>query len=206
MSKRHKAIEGMDYVPVPGSDPNIVFGVVRSTLGGKANTATGAILGRLYPIKLATCDDAPTLNPQCYRFDVTLPNWAPSDYVNPLVAARDYDDLAWDGMKDLVIMINFRFPQAIRTPPEISLPAAWELVRGFAYQRLTCDRDLVVVLAMHVPTLAGRPGAPHIHTMAFARRCGPTGFGEFVRPLATDAGREIIETEFAEWRAERLGG
>jgi hypothetical protein len=203
MAKRHKAIEGLDYVPVRGADPTLVFGVVRSTLGGKANTATGAILRRLFPIKLPTCDDGPVLTPQCHRHDVTLPNWANADYVNPLVAARAYDDLGWDGMKDLVIMMNFRFPEAISTPPLISLPAAWELVRGFAYQRLSRDRGLVVVLAMHVPAHAGQPGAPHVHALALARRCGPAGFGEFVRPLATDAGRAIIEEEFAEWRASR---
>jgi hypothetical protein len=106
-------------------------------------------------------------------------------------------------MKDLVIMMNFRFPESVSVPPEISLHSAFELVRSFAYQRLSRERDMATVIAMHVPSRAAQSGAPHVHVMGLARRCGPNGFGEFIPRLPTDSGREIIEREFAEWREER---
>ncbi|WP_225421512.1 MobA/MobL family protein [Sphingomonas parva] len=132
-----------------------------------------------------------------------LPSHASYDYLDPEALCRAYTQQAWDGMKDLVVITSFRFPETIAEPPSLSLQEAWELTRGFSYQRLVLDRNLAVVLAMHVPARAGKEGPPHVHVMALARELGPCGFGAFLGPLARDTGREIMESEWKAWRADK---
>lgn len=207
MGARRPALEGLDYVPIPGSDPNLVFGVIRAVLAGVATTALMAVFRRLFPVGQPDDPEKPWPRPTCYRHDVLLPPWAPTDYLDPQTLCRAYGAQGWDGVKDLVVIASFRFPETVATPPTMTLATAYELVRAFAYQRLAVERNLATVIAMHVPGRAGQEGLPpHIHVMSLARVLGATGFGTFVRPLASDAGRKVVEDEWAEWRAaaERL--
>ena len=202
MGTRRHAPEGLDYVPIPGADSNLIFGVIRATLAGISTTALLAVFRRLFPVAQPEDPEKPWPRATCFRHDVLLPPWAPADYLDPQTLCRAYAAQGWDGVKDLVIIASFRFPETISTPPTMTLQSAYELVRAFAYQRLTLDRNLAVVLAMHVPARAGQDGLPpHLHVMALARELGPAGFGPFLRPLASDAGRKVLEEEWMAWRA-----
>lgn len=203
MGARLPALPGLDYVPIPGTDPNFVFGVIRSTLSGVQNTASGAVFRRLFPVGKPEDLNKPWPRPTCYRYDVLLPDWAAADYIDPQALCRAYDQQAWDGVKDLVIIMNFRFPATVSSPPTMGLHEAYELVRGFAYERLVA-RGMATVLAMHVPARAGIVGLPpHVHVHCLPRELRIDGFGAFFPELTRDSGREIVEREFEEWRGQR---
>lgn len=200
MGARLPVPPGLDYVPIPGSDANLVFGVVRASLAGNRTTAAEAVFRRLFPVAKPADVYEPWPKPTCFRPDVLLPPWACTDYYDPQNLCRAYAAQGWDGVKDLVIILSFRFPETVTSPPTMSLQSAFELVRGFALEKLTMDRHLATVLAMHVPGRAAQDRLPpHMHVMSLARELGPVGFGPF-SDLAVDAGREVIEAEWAEWR------
>lgn len=200
MGAKRKAPEGLDYVPVPGSNPLLVFGVIRSVLAGVAMTALLAVFRRLFPVAKPADPERPWPRPTCYRYDVLLPPGASDDYLDPEVLCRAYAAHGFEGIKDLVVIATVRFPDAEMIPPRLKLHEAWELARSFAYQRLTLERKLAVVIVMHVPRRAGQGDlAPHCHIMALARELGPTGFGNFIRPLASDAGRQLMDQEWTAW-------
>jgi hypothetical protein len=200
MGAPRTAPPGLDYVPIPGSDPNLIFGVVRASLGGNQTTAAEAVFRRLFPVAKPADINEPWPKPTCFRPDVLLPPWACADYYDPQNLCRTYAAQGWDGVKDLVIILSFRFPETVSSPPTMSLQTAFESVRGFVLEKLTIKRNLPTVLAMHLPNRAGKNTLPpHLHAMALARELGPAGFGPFTS-LATDAGREVIEAEWAEWR------
>ena len=207
MGARRSAPPGLDYVPVPGNDPNVVFGVIRANLAGVPNSAMQAVCRRMFPVTRPKDPHAPWARPTCFHSEAVVPDWAPSDYWDPQALCRAYDQQAWDGLKDLVIHASFRFPETVSNPPSLTLQASYELVRSFARRRFVEDRNLPVVLAMHVPGRAGQDGLPpHVHVLVFCRELGPTGFGAFAaRPLATDAGRAMIEDEWHAWRDEARG-
>ena len=204
MGTRRTAPDGLDYVPIAGTDPNFVFGVIRATLGGSTTTALDAVFRRLFPVAQPSDPEKPWPQPTCFKWDVLLPPWASADYLDPQTLCRAYGAQGWDGVKDLVVIASFRMPETVSEPPTMSVATAFELVRSYCYQKLATERKLATVVAMHLPGRAGSDGLPpHAHAMALARELGPAGFGSFVRPLATDAGRKIIETEWAAWRVTR---
>jgi hypothetical protein len=206
MAAPRSAPEGLDYVPVPGSDPNLVFGVIRATLAGVPNTAMEAVMRRLFPVARPKDPHLPWPRPTCFKSDVLLPHWANSDYFDPQALCRAYDAQTWDGVRDLAIIMNFRFPEAQSVgggPPTMSLAEIYELVRSYAYLRLTLKRGLATVLAMHVPSRAGvADAAPHCHVICLSRVLSIEGFGPFIPSLAKDAGREVIAAEFNDWRTK----
>ena len=205
MGTRRMPPPGLDYVPVSGDDPNLVFGVIRTTLAGVPNSASKLVFRRLFPVAKPEDLEQPWPEPTCFRPDVLLPDWAPADYAKPQALCRAYDAQAWEGMKDLAIILNFRFPETLGVdggPPTLGLSGVFELVRAFCYQKLTKERGLATVLAMHVPSRAGIDfSPPHVHAIALARTVvGQAGFGPFIPDLARDAGRQILEQEWREWR------
>lgn len=210
MGAPRSAPPGLDFVPVPGSDPNLVFGVIRATLAGSPNTALGAVFRRLFPVAKPKDPQLPWPRPTCFRHDVLLPDWANADYVDPQVLCRAYDAQTWEGVKDLAIIINFRFPETLSVAgaaPTMSLTGVYELVRGYSYQKLTRERGLATVVAMHVPSRAGIvDGFPHCHVIGLCRSVvGPAGFGPFRPELCRDSSRAIIEAEWKSWRANWQG-
>jgi hypothetical protein len=207
MGTRRPPPPGLDYVPVAGDDPNFVFGVIRATLAGVPNSASNAVFRRLFPVARPESFEAPWPRPTCYRHDVLLPPWTSPDWVDPQALCQAYDRQCWVGVKDLAIIMNFRFPEALRRgseAPRISLTEAYELVRGYCYEKIVLERGLATILAMHLPSLAGIDWSPpHVHACSLARVVG-LGFEAFVPELTKDSSRKIFEREWLDYR--RLHG
>lgn len=197
MARKLPPIVGMDYVAIPGSNPNLSFGVVRRELKGLTFNTGEAVLRRLRPVGGIGGSHEQWVA-TCYRADVLLPPGAEDRLTSAKALCEAYEDQAFVGIKDLLIIVTLRFP---------SFPGAlhgiWEEVRAFALE-FACTRSVAAVLAMHVPALAGRVGRwPHVHVMIPARRLERYGFGEFLRPLACDAGRDIFDDAWQTWSTRR---
>ena len=110
--KKRPAPDGLDFVPVEGgSDPHIAFGVVRRRIGsGAIQTVPGSVLRRLSPGRKA--DVAAPWKPTCYRWDVLLPPMAHDDCLDPKRLCEKYEEQAFEGQKDLLVMMTIRFPDA----------------------------------------------------------------------------------------------
>lgn len=199
VTKKLPAPGDLDFVPIQGGDnPNLVFGVVRRQIkDGPIRTVPSSVLRRLCPGRKS--DVAAPWIPSCYRWDVLLPPLANDELLDPKRLCQKYEEQAFEGLKDLLVMITLRFPKADR------LHVIWEDVRAFARERLCRDRSVAVIAAMHLPVQVGSTNPPHIHLLSMARELHSYGFGDFVRPFAADAGKAMIETEWAEWQKRRRG-
>ena len=124
---------------------------------------------------------------------------ADDEWKDPQRLARAYDEQGFS-LKDLAVIVTLRFPEAEVLPQVMKLHDAWEAARAFTLERLVKVHGVAAVCVMHVPARAARPGAPHVHVLIPARAILATGFGKFVRPLATDEGRGVVDAEWAAWR------
>ena len=142
MGAQRSAPPGLDFVPIPGSDPNLVFGVIRATLGTSTNTALGAVFRQLFPVAKPKDPQAPWPKATCFKSDVLLPDWTNVDYYDPQVPCRAYDAQTWEGVRDLAIIMNLRFPETLSSDgsaPTMSLTGAYELARFFGPRSLGHD-------------------------------------------------------------------
>lgn len=204
-TKKHAAPPGLDYEPVTGACEDLSFGVVQTDPGAAhSKTAAGAIFRRLYPVLKPEDPAQPWLRPTCFRWDVLLPAGADDEWHDPQRLARAYDEQGFS-LKDLVVVITLRFPEVEVLPQAMKLHDAWETARAFTLERLVRIHNVAAVCVMHVPARAARAGAPHVHVLIPAREVLVTGFGKFARPLATDEGRELLDTEWAAWRETANG-
>jgi hypothetical protein len=189
---RRPAPQGLDFVPVEGGAVNLTFGVVRRQIGAGPSQTVGQTVKRRLCIGDKSPADAPWV-PNCHRWDVLLPANAPESCADPKTLCDRYEKQAFPTIKDLVVMATLRFPDPDR------LHQSWEKTRAFARERLCEERNIAVIMAMHLPISIGSTNPPHVHLMMPARSLHSYGFGEFVRPLATDHGKDIIARELAGW-------
>lgn len=193
-AKRY-APKGFDFVPVEGGPAGLTFGVVRRQIGnGPIQTTGQTMVRRLRPGNPSLASEA--WQPTCYRWDVLLPQHAPDNCADPKTLCDLYEEQAFEGIKDLVLMATLRLPFPDR------LHHAWEELRAFCLSRLCLERRLAVVMALHLPVEVGSTNPPHIHLMIPARELNSFGFGALVRPLATDGGKQILTDELKEWLPE----
>lgn len=192
---KRPAPAGLDFVAVPGGPECLTFGVGRRQIGsGPTQTIGKMISRRLCPGRTVALTEA--WDPSCYRSDVLLPPNAMDECLDPRRLCELYEEQAFAGLKDLVVMATLRFPDPDR------LHHVWEDVRTFARERLCNQRHLAVVAAMHLPVTVGSTNPPHIHLMMPARELRSFGFGEFVRPLVSDQGKQILAAELAQYMPE----
>jgi hypothetical protein len=194
---------GLDYCPVLGEIENLSFGIIQADEkdGGPPNTAEGAVFKRMYPILKPDDPKAPWLNPTCFRHSVLLPSGASDELWDAQRLSRTYDDHGYS-LRDLIVMLTLRFPEAEATPPTLRLHEAWRISQGFVWDRIVCEYRAGAISVMHVPARNAGFGVPHVHVMIPARQLLPTGFGQFLRPLASEEGREIMEKAWTAWWKE----
>src|SRR3546814_19978525 len=87
---------------------------------------------------------------------------AHDDCLDPKRLCEQYEEQAFEGQKDLLVMMTIRFPDADR------IHAIWEDVRAFARERLCRERNLAVIAAFHLPVQIGSTNPPHIHQIGRA--------------------------------------
>jgi len=192
MARKLPPIVGMDYVAIPGTNPNLSFGVIRRELKGRVFHTGEAVLRRLRPVGNVGGADQEWV-PTCHRADILLPSGSEDRFKTAKALCSTYEEQAFHGIKDLLIVVTLRFPAAATPLHEI-----WEDVRAFALD-FSRSRQVASILAMHVPALAGKSGrALHVHILMPARKLERYGFGEFLPALACDKGREIVERAWAE--------
>lgn len=198
---------GLDYRPVLGDMDCLSFGVIQADGGaaGAANTAEGAVFKRMFPICKPADPLAPWTRPTCFMWGVLLPPGASDELWDAQLLARTYDQQGFS-LRDLVVIVTLRFPEAEMVPAKLRLHEAWQLTQGFVWSRIVLTYNVGAISTLHVPARSGRPGPPHVHVMVPARELLPTGYGQFVRPLATEEGRLIMEREWSAWRQEYSDG
>ncbi|WP_265564098.1 hypothetical protein [Sphingomicrobium arenosum] len=202
MAKRVKAPPGLDYDPVVGETEHLSFGVAQAG-GERSLTATRFVGKRLFPVSPPDDWGAEWPHPTCLRADVLLPAGAGDDCWETRQLCEAYDRQGFGGLRDLVIITTVRFPDIDGVASSMRLHAAWEDARGFA-RSLVDNYGAPLVMVMHVPARAGRPGHPHVHLMMLARELLPSGFGKFVRALLSENGRDEIDKAWAAWRARSV--
>lgn len=198
MAKKLKAPPGLDYDPVTGEVENLSFGVAQAG-DTKTLTAEEFVGRRAFPVMKPKDLSLPWPQPTCYKLDVLLSEGASDDLWDPQRLVQAYDRQCFNTIRDLVVIVTLRFPKVDVVPQVMRLHEAWELGRGFAAE-LAREHRVAVVAAMHLPARAAKPGLPHIHLMIPARELLPSGFGKFVRPLATDEGRALVESAWVKWQ------
>jgi hypothetical protein len=203
MAKKLKAPPGLDYEPVIGDVEHVSFGVAQAD-GETQLTAEGFIGRRAFPVMKPKDLSLPWPQPTCHKLDVLLPKGASDELWDPQRLAQAYDRQCFNTIRDLVVIVTLRFPLVDVVPQLMRLHEAWELGRGFAAE-LVKEHGVAIVAAMHVPARAAKPGLPHIHLMIPARQLLPSGFGKFVRPLATDDGRALVEKAWVKWQEAHDG-
>src|SRR3546814_11531435 len=92
-------------------------------------------LRRLSPGRKA--DVAAPWEPTCYRWDVLLPPMAHDDCLDPKRLCEQYEAQACEGLKDLLVMMTIRFPDADR------IHAIWEDVRAFRSEERRVGKECV---------------------------------------------------------------
>lgn len=194
---------GLDYLPVIGATDNLSFGIVQAEpVGGGAQvTAESAVFKRMYPVLRPEDPKAAWINPTCFMHSVQLPPGASDELWSAQRLARAYDEQGYQ-LRDVIVIVTLRFPEAEVIPPALRLHEAWQTSQDFVRQRIVSEHGVAAISVMHVPARAARPGSPHVHVMVPARELLPSGFGKFARPLGTDEGRAIMDFEWASWRRE----
>ena len=194
---------GLDYRPVTGETENLSFGVIQADAesGGTMNTAEGAVFKRMYPILRPDDPKAPWLAPTCFMHSVQLPSGASDELWSAQRLARAYDEQGFS-LRDVIIIVTLRFPEAETVPQVLRLHEAWRMSQEFVQSRIVSVHRVAAISIMHVPARAARTGSPHVHVMIPAREVLPSGFGQFARPLGVDEGREVMDREWAAWRKE----
>src|SRR3546814_18068769 len=87
---------------------------------------------------------------------------AHDDCLDPKRLCEQYEAQACEGLKDLLVMMTIRFPDADR------IHAIWEDVRAFARERLCRERNLAVIAAFHLPVQFGSTIPTPVPLLAFA--------------------------------------
>jgi hypothetical protein len=111
---------------------------------------------------------------------------------------RTYDEASFGTIRDIVTNVAVRFAEADLIEAPLRLAEMWEIGRSY-FLYLAQVYQTPIVLCLHLPGRAARPGVPHLHGLALGRTCLPSGWSLFSK-LATDEARAIIDESWAEHR------
>lgn len=173
------APKALDYRPAAPINGNS-YGTATREHGEGINTAHSIVMRRLFPIDRPKVLTGPWI-PTCYRSETLLPSHAP-DACQKAHVLCDLFEQSPDRIVDLAVIVTLRFASsALRHE-------AWELHRAFAREYFVLERNLPVLMAMHVPQLSFRRNPPHTHLVVLSRRLLGSDFADFADDLfAMDA-------------------
>jgi hypothetical protein len=184
---------GLDYTPQKGEGRHLSYGIAPRQKCGRTQT-THLIVARRLEIFAGT--DLPPLEgpPTCRRHDILLPDYAPDHCATYRGLCDHFEAQVLPNQVDLAGILTLRFPH------RESRHRNWEETRAFMRARIVDARQLPVILAMHVPSIAGRASLPHIHAVLFTRALPGPDFSAFDPDLTGDGARALLLREWDAWR------
>ncbi len=185
------APKALDYKPAAPLNGNS-YGIATREHGDDFNTAHSVVMRRLYPIDRPKVPTGPW-TPTCYRAETLLPSHAPDACQSAQVLCNLFEAQAPDRLVDLAVIVTLRF-EAYALRHE-----AWEVHRAFAREYFVLERNLPVVLAMHVPQLSFRRYRPHSHLVVLSRRLLGSDFADFADDLFADDAHVKCAEAFADF-------
>lgn len=187
-----KTKAGLDYTPQPGGSKMVSYGVAERVKCGRVQTAHDIIARRLCNFE---SEVAPPLQaaPTCPRHDLLLPRYAPDNCGTYKGLADHFEAQALPHQTHLVGILTLRFKN------EDLCHHVWELSRQFLYEKIVIERSLPVVVALHIPSRAGRSTPPHVHAMIVMRQCLGSNFGMFDPLLKGPGAKAFLQDQWSAW-------
>lgn len=184
---------GLDYTPQGRAVERMSYGVAPRIKAGRHQTAHMIVGRRLENFEAL---DAPPLAgpPTCRRHDVLLPRHAPDHCWTPRGLCDHFEAQAMPNQTDLFGVLT------LRCAHHDARPAFWESVRGFLRTHIVDARQLPVVMALHVPSIAGRNLPPHVHALLSLRQLPGPDFGIFDADLKGPDAKQVLLDLWDAWR------
>lgn len=187
---------GLDYTPQGRAIDRMSYGIAPRLKAGRRQTAHMIVARRLENFEAANLTPL-TGPPTCQRHDVLLPVDAPDHCWTPRGLCDHFEAQALPNQTDLFGVLTLRC--AHRDPR----PAFWESARGFLRTQVVEARQLPVVMALHVPSIAARDLQPHVHALVCLRRLPGPDFSVFDAELNGPNAKQILLDLWDAWCATR---
>jgi hypothetical protein len=179
------------FLDPQGSFPGWRYGVLRREYAQIRNDLGEFVRRKLHPVNAPP--PGQKWAPTAARAEILLPpGGVPDHLLDPQALVELYQAQLLDWQTGLLCVITLKSEHR-------TLNERWEAARQFAVRSFCRDRGLPVILALHVPSLAGVEGAmPHVHLMAPTRRLLPGlgVFGALDREVSSDAGQLPLYQEY----------
>lgn len=185
---------GLDYTPQGRAVERLSYGIAPRVKAGREQTAHMILARRLENFEASGALPLVT-PPTCRRHDILLSPNAPDHCWTYKGLADHFEAQALPHQADLIGVLTLRCAHA---DPRHRF---WEHVRSFLKSRVVDDRQLPVVMALHVPSTAGRPHLPHVHALIFLRQLPGPDFSVFDDDLKGPAAKQTLLTLWDAWCA-----
>lgn len=184
----------LDYTPQGRAVARMSYGVAPRMKAGRSQTAHMIVARRLENFEVG---DVPPLTgpPTCRKHDVLLPFDAPDHCWTPKGLCDHFEAQALPGQRDLCGVLTLRCEHRDARQP------FWEKVRDFLQTHIVRSRQLPVVMALHVPSIAARDLAPHIHALISLRRLPGPDFSVFDADLTGPDAKQLLLDLWDSWSA-----
>lgn len=189
-----KSRAGLDYTPQGPAVDRMSYGVASRVKAGRYQSAHMIVARRLENFEAA---NAPPLSgpSTCRRDDVLLPRHSPDHCWTPRGLCDHFEAQAMPNQTDLFGVLT------LRCAHQDARPAFWESVRGFLKTHIVDARQLPVVMALHVPSIAARNLPPHVHALVSLRQLPGPDFGVFDADLKGPDAKQILLDLWDAWRS-----
>lgn len=171
------------------SHPDFSFGILKSQLRGRINSAVDFARGKLQP-RRPTSEEEEKARPFWAKtaadWQVILAPGVSDDFQNPELLFGRFQAQCGERAKALLVCTTLRYGDATNTHDAMLdgvLLAGW----------LARHRALSTLIIQHVPALAGSPNPMHLHLLTI---CGamhtPLCFGAPDLELSRDSGQQVV--------------
>lgn len=179
--------------PTGPSTSGLVFGVLRKTYAGRANSALEFGWRKNHLGGDYQDADFSAWSPNIERMEVILPEDADDMLSDPATLLRQMDVSAAECEKALLVHLTLPLGGVDR------VHVGWERARAFAL-RVAHERHLATVLTLHGPGRVNVPFPLHAHCLIVPRRITGLGLrhGLYDEDLIHDGGQAVVETMWSE--------
>ncbi|MEN3973381.1 hypothetical protein WJS89_11950 [Sphingomicrobium sp. XHP0235] len=128
------------------------------------------------------------------RVEVLLPDDAPDLLIDPDLLVSTFEASYPKGETLAFAQVTMQFADAP------NLHSSFEKARAWCRQEFCDERQLPVLLVLHVPFRLGSANPPHVHAMVLSRQLTRLGWGKVDRLLASDPHRPECATSWFDLR------